>query len=62
MLTLGAGTNGAGVLTAMVSLPAQKYSGRGPNGRPSPTERGAARRICFLIKATAAAIGFRSGE
>jgi len=37
MLTLDAGFNGAGVLTAMVSLPPQKYMGRGPNGRPSPT-------------------------
>jgi putative ABC transport system permease protein len=36
MLTLDAGFNGDRVLTAMVSLPPQKYMGRGPNGRPSP--------------------------
>jgi putative ABC transport system permease protein len=36
MLTLDPGFNGDRVLTAMVSLPPQKYMGRGPNGRPSP--------------------------
>ena len=36
MLTLDAGFTGDRVLTLQLNLPAQKYMGLGPNGRPSP--------------------------